>query len=73
MGNFGVLLPAGDDIGIDDGIPPQEGQEDFSKRETHTHEDGGAKDDEKHAFDDLPIVKLSKATEEGEGCSHPWP
>jgi hypothetical protein len=29
MGNFGVLLPAGNDIGIDDGIPPQEWEEEF--------------------------------------------
>jgi hypothetical protein len=32
MRNFGVLLPPGDKIRINDSIAPQEWQKDFSKR-----------------------------------------
>ncbi len=55
------------EVGIDDGIYPQEGQHDFATRKLDADKRGCAQDHQDDAFDNLSIIELAEPTYERKG------
>ena len=62
-GKSGGHGAASHQVGIDDGVEPEERRDDLADQELPTHQYRGAKHDENHALDHLPIVELSESAE----------